>query len=271
MTAPGRFGPFVLLSLALHAAAVAALRPDRPPAQRATPPEPAGLALLWEAEATPSVGAAPAPPAVPGLAPPPPPAALPRPPAAPPVLAAPPPPPPLPDIPPSVTFPLPEAAAPSIAALAIPPAPPAPRESPLPAGGAASPAPARPASAPRSPPRRAPAAAEGPGEAAGGPPGALGRALGPLAPPEPDSAFRNAAPPYPEAARRRGEQGAVLLELAIGTDGRVMAVQVVRSSGSPILDEAARRAALDWRFRPARQDGVPVPATARTTVHFRLE
>ncbi|MCU0944338.1 MAG: energy transducer TonB [Rubritepida sp.] len=61
------------------------------------------------------------------------------------------------------------------------------------------------------------------------------------------------------------------LELAIGTDGRVIAVQVVQSSGSPILDGAARLAALDWRFRPALQDGQPVPAAARTTVQFRLE
>jgi protein TonB len=141
------------------------------------------------------------------------------------------------------------------------PEPPRERELPLP-----PPAPPRRAAAPRD--ASGPAAPVGPEP---GPLAGLGRALGAVIPPAPDERFRNAAPAYPEPARARGEQGVVALELAIGTDGRVIAVQVLRSSGSPILDAAARRAALEWRFRPATQDGQPVPAQARTTVQFRLE
>ncbi|MBX9748234.1 MAG: energy transducer TonB [Roseococcus sp.] len=90
-------------------------------------------------------------------------------------------------------------------------------------------------------------------------------------PPGPDTRYQNAAPSYPEAARLRGEQGTVGLELAVGSDGRVITVTVARSSGSPMLDAAARRAVLEWRFRPATRDGEPVPGTIRTSVHFRLQ
>ncbi|MFL1464398.1 energy transducer TonB, partial [Roseococcus sp. DSY-14] len=98
----------------------------------------------------------------------------------------------------------------------------------------------------------------------------IGRATGQVVPPGPDPAFRNAGPPYPEGARLRGETGSVGLELAVGADGRVLNVAIARSSGSPALDEAARRAAQAWRFRPATLDGRPVPGTVRTSVHFRL-
>jgi len=90
-------------------------------------------------------------------------------------------------------------------------------------------------------------------------------------PPGPDSRYQNAAPGYPETARLRGEQGTVGLELSIGANGRVANVSVARSSGSPMLDTAARRAVADWRFRPAMRDGEAVVGTIRTSVHFRLQ
>jgi len=69
----------------------------------------------------------------------------------------------------------------------------------------------------------------------------------------------------------RGEQGTVGLELSVGADGRVVNVVVARSSGSPMLDAAARRAVAEWRFRPAMRDGEPIVGTIRTSVHFRLQ
>jgi protein TonB len=72
-------------------------------------------------------------------------------------------------------------------------------------------------------------------------------------------------------ARLRGEQGVVMLELAIGTDGMVIMVRVTRSSGSTLLDEAARRAAQGWRFRPALVGGQPTLSTVQTSVQFRLQ
>jgi protein TonB len=46
---------------------------------------------------------------------------------------------------------------------------------------------------------------------------------------------------YPEAARRQEIFGSAMLTVSIYDDGRIEAVEIVRSSGSKILDEAAVR------------------------------
>lgn len=45
---------------------------------------------------------------------------------------------------------------------------------------------------------------------------------------------------YPEAARREGLYGSLVLTVEIGADGRVVDVHIERSSGSKLLDAAAR-------------------------------
>jgi protein TonB len=76
---------------------------------------------------------------------------------------------------------------------------------------------------------------------------------------------------YPEAARRSGAQGSVLMRLTVGPDGTVLAVQVVESAGHPALDRAARDGALRCRFEPALEGGRPVVAIAPWRVTFRLD
>jgi protein TonB len=44
---------------------------------------------------------------------------------------------------------------------------------------------------------------------------------------------------YPDEARRRGTEGSVVLRLTADRSGRVTDVVLVRSAGSPTLDEAA--------------------------------
>lgn len=46
---------------------------------------------------------------------------------------------------------------------------------------------------------------------------------------------------YPDQARREGLAGSLLLDVAINADGSVHAVRVYRSSGNPLLDDAAVR------------------------------
>ena len=48
---------------------------------------------------------------------------------------------------------------------------------------------------------------------------------------------------YPEAARQRGLSGQVVMSIGIRRDGRVESATVVKSSGQPILDQAALRIA----------------------------
>ncbi|MDX9868214.1 MAG: energy transducer TonB [Kiritimatiellia bacterium] len=81
---------------------------------------------------------------------------------------------------------------------------------------------------------------------------------------------RTIRPVYPIGARRRGEEGTVILDVTVGPDGRAVAVTRVASSGFPELDRAAERAAAQARFRPGTRDGKPVASAARLTLIFRL-
>ncbi|MBS0396095.1 MAG: energy transducer TonB [Proteobacteria bacterium] len=77
-------------------------------------------------------------------------------------------------------------------------------------------------------------------------------------------------PLYPAAARRLGEQGAVLVRVRVGADGRAHDVEIAGSSGSPRLDEAAVAAVRRWRFEPAATAGGPIESWTTLRVRFRL-
>ncbi len=77
-------------------------------------------------------------------------------------------------------------------------------------------------------------------------------------------------PLYPAAARRLGEQGAVVVRVLVGVDGRVRRVELAATSGSPRLDEAAAAAVRQWRFEPAATAGGAVESWATLRVRFRL-
>lgn len=80
-----------------------------------------------------------------------------------------------------------------------------------------------------------------------------------------------AEPAYPPGSRWDREQGRVTLQLVVRADGRVAAVRVIRSSGFPRLDRAARETALRWRLQPARRGGEAVEGVLDKTLEFRLE
>jgi protein TonB len=80
-------------------------------------------------------------------------------------------------------------------------------------------------------------------------------------------------PNYPAQARRNNWEGATLLELMIGPEGRVHKVTVLQSSGYPLLDQAAEKALKCWRYRPYRPDGKGTVAIAwhtRVRIKFVL-
>jgi TonB family protein len=66
-------------------------------------------------------------------------------------------------------------------------------------------------------------------------------------------------PPYPINAYRNGESGSVLLALLVAGDGRVLESKVQKSSGSPELDKAARKALSLCKFKPASSDAQAEP------------
>jgi TonB family protein len=76
-------------------------------------------------------------------------------------------------------------------------------------------------------------------------------------------------PEYTDEARSARIEGTVSLELEFTAAGDVRVLRVVRGLGHG-LDEAAQRAALRIRFKPAQLDDRPVDSRATVHITFRL-
>jgi protein TonB len=115
------------------------------------------------------------------------------------------------------------------------------------------------------------APSRGTGQLAQGPDPAVGAAP-PVTPPSFDAAYlSNPAPPYPQAARRAGQQGTVTLRVLVLRTGLPSRVELEKSSGSQLLDVAAQDAVRGWLFVPARRGTDPVESWVLVPVVFRLE
>jgi TonB family protein len=76
-------------------------------------------------------------------------------------------------------------------------------------------------------------------------------------------------PEYTDEARSARIEGTVTLDLEFSAAGDVHVLRVVRGLGHG-LDEAAERAALRIRFKPAQSDGRAVDSRATVQITFRL-
>ncbi|MFT4647707.1 MAG: protein TonB [Glaciecola sp.] len=77
-------------------------------------------------------------------------------------------------------------------------------------------------------------------------------------------------PRYPSKARRRQQEGAVVLRLTVDKSGSVVLVEVVESSGHAILDRTAKKMLATWRFRPAPNGWLGGSKQVRRRILFRL-
>jgi TonB family protein len=77
-------------------------------------------------------------------------------------------------------------------------------------------------------------------------------------------------PAYPESARVRGIEGAVLLEAVISMEGIPLNWKVL-SSPDPDLSQAAIDAVRQWRYEPTLLNGEPIEVVTTISVRFRLE
>ena len=77
-------------------------------------------------------------------------------------------------------------------------------------------------------------------------------------------------PRYPAQARRRNQQGVVLLEVRLDARGEQRELTLLRSSGVPSLDQAALTAVAGWRFRAEVRDGQAVPSRVQIPIEFAL-
>jgi TonB family protein len=86
---------------------------------------------------------------------------------------------------------------------------------------------------------------------------------------QPAHLVKQVTPAYPAVARTARVQGTVIVEASITETGAVEDIKVVE--GHPMLIAAAVDAVRQWRYEPARLNGVATRVSARITVHFRLE
>lgn len=87
-----------------------------------------------------------------------------------------------------------------------------------------------------------------------------------------DAAYlRNPPPVYPASARRQHIEGKVLLKVEVTPNGDAETVTVAHSSGSNVLDEAARLAVEKWRFIPARRGTEAIAASVAIPIIFKMK
>jgi protein TonB len=76
--------------------------------------------------------------------------------------------------------------------------------------------------------------------------------------------------PYPPAAHKEGVEGEVILLLTIDSQGKVAVVKKISGPGHG-LDEAAVKAAAQFRFKPAKYNGIAVATSIRYVYSFEID
>jgi len=72
---------------------------------------------------------------------------------------------------------------------------------------------------------------------------------------------------YPEAAKKAGIEGTVVLSVSLDEKGQVIRARVIKSI--PELDEAALEAVRQWKYEPMTVDGNPRPIVFTVEVEFK--
>ena len=83
--------------------------------------------------------------------------------------------------------------------------------------------------------------------------------------------LRSVHPLYPRIAKKSGWEGTVLVRVTVETNGKASQVDVSRSSGHKVLDNAAVKAVRKWAFRPARDGNIPIRSVVVIPLKFSLK
>jgi len=81
----------------------------------------------------------------------------------------------------------------------------------------------------------------------------------------------NPPPTYPRIARIRGYQGDVMLDVLVNKNGTVGDLKVIKSSGYPILDRAAKSSVKNWLFEPGMAGKEKLKMWVRVPIRFELK
>ena len=87
-----------------------------------------------------------------------------------------------------------------------------------------------------------------------------------------DISYNATVPPqYPADSVKHHEQGLVILNVFVGTDGKVHKIKVdPTTQASPALIKAASNAVTQWHFNPEMKNGKPVAGYARVPMKFAM-
>ena len=91
--------------------------------------------------------------------------------------------------------------------------------------------------------------------------------------PGPGKGFPNTEDYYPPAAKRLEQQGVVAVSVCVDAAGKLTEEpKLANSSGTASLDEAGIRLAKagSGRYKPATEDGKPVPGCVKFAIRFQL-
>ncbi len=79
---------------------------------------------------------------------------------------------------------------------------------------------------------------------------------------------KNVDPNYPEEYRQERLSGVVKLQCVINTEGVAVDIEVLQSFNAA-FDHNAIAALRQWRFEPAKRNGVVVPVRVKFEISFR--
>lgn len=78
-------------------------------------------------------------------------------------------------------------------------------------------------------------------------------------------------PIYPKRALMLKQEGVVVLQALIDTNGNIKDVKLATSSGYAILDKSATDAVWKWKFEPSVIDGTPSVSWVKVPVEFMIK
>jgi len=78
-------------------------------------------------------------------------------------------------------------------------------------------------------------------------------------------------PVWPKQSLMREEEGTVVVNYVVDVDGKVVETRIRKSSGFPLLDQAAQQAIERCRFKPELEDGKPVQSSHYLQYVWSLE
>ena len=81
----------------------------------------------------------------------------------------------------------------------------------------------------------------------------------------------NPPPKYPRIAKIRGYQGDVMLDVLVNKNGTVGDLKVIKSSGYPLLDRAAKSSVINWLFEPGMVGKEKIKMWVRVPIRFELK